>query len=102
MKDLAEIIKYTKQYKDTRPYYLRYKNARDKDTAFRKFESKLILHDGAKHVLEQKGLNAKSLNIDRLKAEYPELLSQKSKLTASYQNSGKELKSPNQKLANLK
>lgn len=102
MKDLAEIIKYAEQYKDTRPYHLRYKNAKDKDATFRKFESKLILHDGAKRVLEQKGLNAKSLHIDKLNAEYQELLSQKSELTASYQNSGKELKSLNRKLTNLK
>lgn len=102
MKDLAEIIKYAEQYRDTRPYQLRYKNAKDKDAAFRKYESKLILHDGAKRVLEQKGLNIKSLNVDKLKTEYQELLSQKTKLTSTYQNSGKELKSLNRKLANLK
>lgn len=102
MKDLAEIIKYAEQYKDTRPYQLRYKNAKDKDSAFRKYESKLILHDGAKRVLEQKGLNINSLNADKLKTEYQELLSQKTKLTATYQNSDRELKSLNQKLVNLK
>lgn len=53
-------------------------------------------------MLEQKGLNIKSLNVDKLKTEYQELLSQKTKLTSTYQNSGKELKSLNRKLANLK
>lgn len=101
MKDLAEIIKYTEQYKMNRPYQLRYKKAKEPDAFFRKYESRLILYDGAKRVLWQKGLDIKTLNIDRLKAEYQELFSQRMELTSAYKNCNKELRELNRKHLNL-
>lgn len=44
---------------------------------FRHYESQLILYGGARRVLEQTGINLKGLNVDKLKAEYQELLKQK-------------------------
>ncbi|MGL5436130.1 MAG: relaxase/mobilization nuclease domain-containing protein, partial [Lachnospiraceae bacterium] len=101
MKNLAEIIEYTEQYKTNRPYQLRYKKAKNPDTFFRKYESNLILYDGAKRILKQKGLDIKTLNVDSLKAEYQKLLSQKKELTTTYQSSNKELRGLNRKMENL-
>ena len=101
IKDLAEIIKYAEQHKANRPYQIRYQKAKNPEAFFRKYESRLILYDGAKRVLKQKGLDAKTLNIDKLRDEYQELLSQKSNLTSTFQSCNKELRGLNQKLDNL-
>lgn len=77
MKDLAEIIKYAEQYKTNRSYHIAYKKSKNPDAYFRRYESQLILYGGARRVLEQTGINLKGLNVDKLKAEYQELLKQK-------------------------
>ena len=77
IKDLAEIIKYAQQYKDNRSYHIGYKKAKNPDAYFRRYESQLILYGGTRSVLEQTGINLKGLNVDKLKAEYQELMKQK-------------------------
>ena len=52
-------------------------------------------------MLEQAGISLKGLNIDKLKAEYQELTTQKNELTATYKNCEKEVKTLNRKLENL-
>ena len=52
-------------------------------------------------MLEQAGINLKSLNVDKLKSEYQELISQKNGLTATYKNCEKEVRELNRKLENL-
>lgn len=101
IKDLAEIIKYAEQYKANRSYHINYKKAKNPDAFFRKHESQIILYGGARHMLEQAGINLKSLNIDKLKSEYQELMKEKNELTATYKNCKKEVKSLNLKLENL-
>lgn len=101
IKDLAEIIKYAEQYKVNKPYNIAYKKSKNPDAYFRKHESQIILYGGARRMLEQAGLNLKSLNIDKLKTEYLELTAQKKELTATYKNCEKEEKSLKRKLENL-
>ena len=76
MKNLAEIIKYAEQYKDNRSYHIAYKKAKNPDAYFRRYESQIILYGGARRMLEQAGINLKGLNVDKLKAEYQELMKQ--------------------------
>ena len=52
-------------------------------------------------MLEQAGINLKSLNVNKLKSEYEELTKQKSELTATYKNCEKEVRELNRKLENL-
>ena len=101
IKDLAEIIKYAQQYKDNRSYHIGYKKAKNPDAYFRRYESQIILYGGARHMLEQAGINLKGLNVDKLKAEYQELMKQKSELTSTYKKCEKEVQSLNRKLENL-
>lgn len=42
-----------------------------------------ILYGGARRVLEQTGINLKGLNVDKLKAEYQELMKQKTEKSES-------------------
>lgn len=101
MKDLAEIIKYAEQYKANRSYHIGYKKSKNPDAYFRRYESQIILYGGARRMLEQAGINLKSMNIDKLKSEYQELMHQKNELTATYKNCEKEVKELNRKLENL-
>ena len=101
IKDLAEIIKYAEQYKTNRSYHIAYKKSKNPDAYFRRYESQLTLYGGARRVLEQTGINLKGLNVDKLKAEYQELMKQKNELTSTYKNCEKEVQSLNRKLENL-
>ena len=101
IKDLAEIIKYAQQYKDNRSYHIGYKKAKNPDAYFRKYESQIILYGGARRMLEQVGINLKGLNVDKLKAEYQELMKQKSELTSTYKDCEKEVHELDRKLENL-
>lgn len=101
MKNLAEIIKYAEQYKDNRSYHIAYKKAKNPDAYFRRYESQIILYGGARRMLEQAGINLKGLNIDKLKAEYQELMKQKSELTSTYKDCEKEVRELKRKQENL-
>ncbi|KSV57417.1 relaxase/mobilization nuclease domain-containing protein [Acetivibrio ethanolgignens] len=101
MKDLAEIIKYAEQYKANRTYHTGYKKAKNPDAYFRKYESQIILYGGARRMLEQAGINLKGLNIEKLKAEYHRLETQKKELTATYKNCEKEVQDLKRKQENL-
>ena len=101
MKDLAEIIKYAEQYKDNRSYHIAYKKAKNPDAYFRRYESQIILYGGARRVLEQAGIKLKGLNVDKLRAEYQSLETQKKELTATYKNCEKEVRDLKRKQENL-
>ncbi len=101
IKDLAEIIKYAQQYKDNRSYHIGYKKAKNPDAYFRRYESQIILYGGARRMLEQAGINLKGLNVDKLKAEYQELMKQKSELTSTYKDCEKEVHELKRKQENL-
>ena len=101
LKDLGEIIKYAEQYRANRSYHIGYKKAKNPDAYFRRYESQIILYGGAKRMLEQTGINLKSLNVNKLKSEYEELTKQKSELTTTYKNCEKKVRELNRKLENL-
>ena len=101
IKDLAEIIKYAEQYRSNRSYHIGYKKAKNPDSYFRRYESQIILYGGARRMLEQAGINLKSLNIDKLKSEYLELNKQKNELTSTYKSYEKEVRELTRKLDNL-
>ena len=101
IKDLAEIIKYAEQYRTNRSYHIGYKKAKNPDAYFRRYESQIILYGGARRMLEQAGINLKSLNLDKLKSEYQELIKQKNELTSTYKTYEKEVRELRLKLENL-
>lgn len=101
IKDLAEIIKYAEQYRANRSYNIGYKKAKNPDAYLRRYESQIILYGGARRMLEQVGINLKSLNIDKLKSEYQELTRQKDELTSTYKSYEKEVRELNRRLDNL-
>ncbi len=64
--------------------YQSYKKARNLDAYFQKHESEIILHGGAKRMLEQVGFNVKKIDIDKLKTELSRLESQKKEHSSTY------------------
>ena len=101
MKNLAEIIKYAEQYKDNRSYHIAYKKAKNPDAYFRRYESQIILYGGARRMLEQAGIKLKGLNVDKLRAEYQALETQKKELTTTYKSCEKEVWNLKRKQENL-
>ena len=101
MKDLAEIIKYVEQYKENCSYHIAYKKAKNPDAYFRRYESQIILYGGARRVLEQAGIKLKGLNVDKLRAEYQALETQKKELTATYKNCEEEVRDLKRKQEDL-
>ena len=101
MKNLAEIIQYAELYKDNRSYHIAYKKAKNPDAYFRRYESQIILYGGARRVLEQAGIKLKGLNVDKLRAEYQALETQKKELTATYKSCEKEVRDLKRKQENL-
>ena len=71
------------------------------DAYFRRYESQIILYGGARRVLEQAGIRLKGLNVDKLRAEYQALETQKKELTATYKNCEKEVRDLKRKQENL-
>ena len=102
IKSTAEILKYAEQYKENRPYQIRYRKAKNPDDYFRKHESNLILYDGAKEMLRRSGIDLKTLDIDKLRSGYARLERQKIEIDNVYRSSEKELKQMNTELDKLK
>ena len=102
IKDLGAIIKYAQQYKANRAYHIGYKKAKKPDAYFRRYESQIILYSGARRMLEQADINLKSLNVNKLKSEYEELIKQKSELVSTYKKCEKEIRELNCKLEKIK
>ena len=101
MKNLAEIIQYAELYKDNRSYHIAYKKAKNPDAYFRRYESQIILYGGARRMLEQAGIKLKGLNVDKLRAEYQALETQKKELTTTYKSCEKEVWNLKRKQENL-
>lgn len=80
MKGMAEILKYAEQYKELRPYNVRYWKSKNPDDYLQKHESKLILYDGAKQMLRRAGIDLKTLDLDKMRSEFAALEGQKREL----------------------
>ena len=72
-KILAEQLHYLKVYKENKPADDAYQNAKDPDEYLRRNESKLILFNGAKTMLEQYHLNPDEISVEDLQNRLAEL-----------------------------
>lgn len=95
LKNLAEVIKYTEQYFENLPYHHKYNNSKNKDSAFQKFESQIILFGGAERMLKQLNINPKSASIEALKNKYQMLMLERDSLKTFLKAGHKELKTLN-------
>ncbi len=101
MKDVAELLHYAEQYRDNRPYQLKYKKSKDPDRYLRMHETQLILYDGAERMLHQMGLDPKSINAEEIRADYESIQIKKVELEKKYKAAEKTVKTLEQKLTNV-
>ena len=73
-------------------YYIKYYKAKNKDAMLRKYESHLILYDGAKNGLKRIGLNPTKTNPEEVRIEYQKLLQKRTALSEKYKNSERKRK----------
>ena len=92
LRQLAEIIKYAKQYLETKTYNDRYLKAKDPEKFFQKYESQLILFGGAERMLQQKGIDPKQINLPKLTEQYQALISNHNQLSKDYKTVCKDQK----------
>ena len=102
VKTLLEIMKYAEQYQSTLSIYQSYKKARNPEAFLQKHESEIILHGGAKRMLEQAGITIKNLNVQKLKAELSMLEKQRGELAATYKGLAKNEKELQKQMQKLK
>ncbi len=88
----ALILKYAEQYAENHPFHTRYTKAQNKESVFRKYESKLILYDGAKNELKRFGLEPSKVNPDEVRKDYQEMDNQRKIFLTEYKNTEKSLK----------
>ena len=101
LKDLGQILKYAEQYKSNLIYHIRYQKSKDKDRYLRQHETELLLYDGAKNMLKRFGIDAKNLDVEKLRSDYNTFYSKKQTLQKTYKSAKKELNDLNRKLNNL-
>ena len=101
LKELGEVIKYVDQYKTNKKFNTHYKQAKDKELYFRKHESQLILYAGAKTMLQRKGIDLSSIDLNSYKTQYNELINKKNQLQDSTKSIKDEINSLKHKLNNL-
>lgn len=101
MKAAAEILKYAEQYEDNRRYHTNYKKSKNPDAYLRTHESRLLLYDGAKGILDRAGINLSSLDSSQLRADYAAMEKEKAALQNSYKAASKELMTMEQNLQKI-
>jgi len=92
MKSTAEIIKYAEQYKANRAYNSAYRKSKNPDEYFRRHETQLILYDGAKEMLRRAKIDPRTLDLDKLRADFSKMELQKKELLQACQSAEKEVR----------
>ena len=101
MKDVAELLHYAEQYRDNRPYQLKYQKSKDPDRYLRMHETQLILYDGAERMLRQMRLDPQNVNAEEVRADYESMQAKKIELEKKYKAAEKEAKTLEQRLTNV-
>ena len=102
LKELSEIVRYAEQYSENRKYHLRHKKSKQPERYFQEHEGNLLLYDGAANYLKQHGVDLKTLNPEKLRAQYDSLASKRAQINRTYKSLEKEIKELSRKYHNLK
>ena len=101
MKKVSELLLYTEQYRDNKPFQEKYKKSKDPDRYLRMHETQLILYDGAERMLLKMGLDPKSVNAEEIRTDYEAMQRRKLIWEKTYKNAEKDAASLRQKLSNV-
>ena len=101
MKKVAELLLYSGQYHDNKPYQDKYQKSKDPDRYLRMHETQLILYDGAERMLQKMGLDPKSVNVAEIRADHETMLARKNILEKKCKFAENESKTLQQKFTNV-
>lgn len=84
LSDMALLIKNVENFRRTYPAYKEYKGAKNKQAAYEKNESAILIHTAAKKALADMGVTGKLPSVAELKEQYAELEKDKAALYKQY------------------
>lgn len=92
LSDMALLIKNITTYQQTKPAYVGYRKARNRDSYRAGHEGDIILHEEAAKALKATGIDRKLPSVVTLQAEYETLKEQKETLYSDYGRLKKQVK----------
>jgi len=92
LSDMALLIKNVKTYRQTKPIYDNYRNAKNKERFRQEHESSLILYEAAAKLLRSARIGGKLPNVATLQADYSRLTKEKEALYTEYGKLKKQMK----------
>lgn len=95
IKLLQEAITFARQYTENRQYEDEYEKAKDKEKYYRSHRHELTLIDGARDRLKSLGMDAKSIDMDRLESMLNTAQLDRSRALDVYRSYGKEYETLN-------
>ena len=101
MKKVSELLLYTEQYRDNKPFQEKNKKSKDPDRYLRMHETQLILYDGAERMLRRMGIDPQSVNPSEIRADYEAMQARKSTLEKTYNAAEKDMRSLQQNMINV-
>lgn len=101
LKELKEIQHFLNDYKENRPYKMRYEKSKDPDRYLRMHEMQLILFDGAKNWLQNKGIRSNISELEQVNKDVKALEKKEAELEKKCREGRKSVRDLEQKYLNI-
>lgn len=101
LKELKEIQHFLNDYKENRPYKIRYEKSKDPDRYLRMQEMQLILFDGAKNWLQNKGIQPNISELEQVNNDIKALEKKEAELEKKCSEGRKSVRDLEQKYRNI-
>ncbi len=101
LKELKEIQHFLNDYKENRPYKIRYEKSKDPDRYLRMHEMQLILFDGAKNWLQNKGIQPNISELEQVNNDIKALEKKEAELEKKCSEGRKSVRDLEQKYRNI-
>ena len=101
LKELKEIQHFLNDYKENRPYKIRYEKTKDPDRYLRMHEMQLILFDGAKNWLQNKGIRSNISELEQVNKDVKALEKKEAELEKKCREGRKSVRDLEQKYLNI-
>ena len=90
IKNVAEILRYARQYDEKKKYARNYEKSVDKERYYRSHSYDLHLAWGAAEILENAGINPEDMSLQKIKMQYQNLCSDRRASSVAYKAVEKE------------
>lgn len=90
IKNVAEILRYARQYDEKKKYARNYEKSVDKERYYRSHSYDLHLAWGAAEILENAGVNPENMSLRKIETQYQNLCADRRAASAAYKAAEKE------------